>query len=262
MIEHGPAEGFRRYVLLVEYDGTPFVGWQRQDVGLSIQQVLEEAAAHLNRGAVPLVQAAGRTDAGVHAIGQVVHVDLALDLAPERVREAINFHSRPHPIAVVKAARAPAGFSARFSAIGRAYRYRILNRRARPAMEIGRVWHVPIPLDAEAMHRAAQGLLGKHDFSAYRAASCQAKNPWRTLDRLDVTREGDEVVMIAEARSFLHHQVRNLIGTLAQVGLGRQAEAWPRQVLDGRDRAKAGQTAPAEGLVFTRVVYPEAPAWE
>jgi len=261
-IEHGPAEGLHRYVLQVEYDGTPFVGWQRQDVGVSIQQVLEDAAAKLNHGAVPLVQAAGRTDAGVHSIGQVVHIDIAMDLEPQRVREALNFHSRPHPVSVVKAARAPEGFSARFSAIGRAYRYRILNRRARPAMDIGRVWHVAIPLDAEAMNRAAQTLLGRHDFSAYRAASCQAKNPWRTLDRLEVFREGDEVIMIAEARSFLHHQVRNLIGTLAQVGLGRQPETWPRVVLEGLDRGKAGQTAPAEGLVFTRVVYPEKIDWE
>ncbi|NBQ76768.1 MAG: tRNA pseudouridine(38-40) synthase TruA, partial [Acetobacteraceae bacterium] len=226
-----------RYALRLEYDGAPFCGWQRQDGLLSIQSVLEEAAAHLNGGEVPLVTAAGRTDAGVHAEAQVAHLDLATDLPPERVREALNFHTRPHPVAVTGAALVPEDWSARFSAIGRAYRYRILNRGARPALEWGRVWHVKKRLDAAAMHEAAQGLLGRHDFSAYRAASCQAKSPLRTLDRLDVTRLGDEIEIIAEARSFLHHQVRNMVGTLVEVGYGRRPASWPRSVLLGADRA-------------------------
>ena len=250
-----------RYALRLEYDGAPFCGWQRQDGLLSIQSVLEEAAAHLNGGEVPLVTAAGRTDAGVHAEARVAHLDLATDLPPERVREALNFHTRPHPVAITGAAIVAPDWSARFSAIGRAYRYRILNRAARPALEWGRVWHVKKRLDAAAMHEAAQGLLGRHDFSAYRAASCQAKSPLRTLDRLDVTRLGDEIEIIAEARSFLHHQVRNMVGTLVEVGYGRRPASWPRSVLLGADRAKAGQTAPPEGLVLTGVKYPEAVGW-
>jgi len=249
------------YALTLEYDGRPFVGWQRQGVGLSVQQVLEEAAAKLNDGVVPDITGAGRTDAGVHAEGQVAQLSLGRELTPDRLREALNFHTKPHPIAVLRAALAPPGWNARFSARHRGYRYRILNRRARPALEEGRVWHIAPPLDAAAMHRAAQGLLGRHDFSAYRAAACQAKSPIRTLDRLDVSRIGDEVVITAEARSFLHHQIRNLAGTLAEVGLGKQAEAWPRQVLDGLDRREAGMTAPAGALSFTFVRYDPEPEW-
>ncbi len=249
------------YALLLEYDGAPFVGWQRQAEGLSVQQVLEEAAAHLNGGQVPTLVAAGRTDAGVHAEGQVAQVSLSADLPPERVREALNFHTRPHPVAVLGAAVMPEDWSARFSATGRAYRFRILNRRARPALELGRVWHVQRRLDAGAMHEAAQGLLGKHDFSAYRAAACQAKSALRTLDRLDVARLGDDVVITAEARSFLHHQVRNMVGTLAEVGAGKRPVSWPRSVLDGRERTRAGQTAPPDGLVLTGVRYAEAIDW-
>ena len=249
------------YALLVAYDGAPFVGWQRQTNGLSVQQVLEEAAAPLNRGIPPATVASGRTDAGVHAEGQVVQIDLALDLPPERLREALNTRSRPHPVSVLSVAPAPEGWSARFSARGRAYRYRILNRRPRPALEIGRVWHVPQALDAAAMHRAAQMLLGKHDFSAYRAASCQAKDALRTLDQLDVAQIGEEVVVHTAARSFLHHQVRNLVGSLAEVGLGRKPMEWPRQVLETRDRTQAGQTAPPDGLTFLRAEYPEPLDW-
>ncbi|MCQ4158794.1 tRNA pseudouridine(38-40) synthase TruA [Roseomonas sp. GC11] len=251
-----------RYALRVEFDGAPFVGWQRQPSGLSIQQVLEEAAAPLNGGAPATTQAAGRTDSGVHAEGMVVQIDLTADLDPVRLREALNFHSRPHPVAVLGVARPPAEWSARFSCIGRAYRYRILNRRPRPALEAGRVWHVGPALDAAAMHEAAQGLLGKHDFSAFRAASCQAKSALRTLTRLDVSRQGDEVVIHTYARSFLHHQVRNMVGTLAQVGLGRQAVEWPRRLLEMRDRGLAGQTAPAEGLTFVEARYPEPLDWQ
>ncbi|MCR0980580.1 tRNA pseudouridine(38-40) synthase TruA [Roseomonas populi] len=250
-----------RYALLIEYDGTPFVGWQRQKDGLSVQQVLEEAAAPLNGGVEPVIGAAGRTDAGVHAEGQVAQVDLSADLPVERVREALNTRSRPHPVSVLAVARPPEEWSARFSAVHRAYRYRILNRRARPGLDMGRVWHVPQRLDAAAMHEAAQGLLGHHDFSAFRAAACQAKDALRTLDRLDVSREGEEIVVRVEARSFLHHQVRNMVGTLAQVGRGLRPVNWPRQVLDNRDRRRAGQTAPAEGLCFVSVRYEPALDW-
>ncbi|WP_270938475.1 tRNA pseudouridine(38-40) synthase TruA [Falsiroseomonas oryzae] len=250
-----------RYALKLEYDGTPFVGWQRQAEGLSIQQVVEAAAAPLNRGEPPTVTAAGRTDAGVHAEAQVADLLLAADLPPERVKEAINARTAPHPVVVLAAARVAEDWSARFACIGRGYRYRIMNRAARPALEAGRLWHVKRRLDAAAMHEAAQMLLGKHDFSAFRAAACQAKSPLRTLDRLEVSRIGEEVVIVAEARSFLHHQVRNLVGTLVEVGAGKRPVTWPRAVLDGRDRTKAGQTAPAEGLVFRFARYEPEPDW-
>ena len=250
-----------RYALLVEYDGAGFVGWQRQAEGVSVQGVLEAAGAFLNGGVVPEVAAAGRTDSGVHAEGQVAQMDLLADLPGERVREALNARTRPHRVSVLSVARPEGNWSARFSAVHRSYRYRILNRRARPALEAGRVWHVPAQLDAAAMHEAAQGLLGHHDFSAFRAATCQAKHAMRTLDRLDVSREREEVVVRVAARSFLHHQVRNLVGTLAKVGWGQRPVSWPRAVLDGRDRTRAGQTAPAEGLCFTGVRYDPPLEW-
>ncbi|WP_424813657.1 tRNA pseudouridine(38-40) synthase TruA [Roseococcus sp. YIM B11640] len=249
------------YALLVEYDGAAFYGWQRQPSGPSVQQVLEEAASPLNGGEVPLATASGRTDSGVHAEGQVVLMELSAALPPERMRAALDFHTRPHRIAIRGAAMAPEGWSPRFSAVQRHYRYRILARKAKPALEEGRVWHIPLPLDHEAMHAAAQGLLGKHDFSAYRAASCQAEHALRTLDRLDVIRLGEEVHILASARSFLHHQVRNLVGTLYEVGLGRRPVEWPREVLEGRDRQAAGQTAPPQGLCFLRVDFAEAIDW-
>jgi len=223
--------------------------------------VIEEAAAPLNRDLSPNATAAGRTDAGVHAEGLVVDLLLAADLPPERVREAINARTAPHPVVALAAARVPEDWSARFACIGRGYRYRIMNRPARPAIEAGRLWHVKRRLDAAAMHEAAQGLLGRHDFSAFRAAACQAKSPLRTLDRLDVSRIGEEVVLVTEARSFLHHQVRNMVGTLLEVGLGRRPVTWPRQVLEGQDRTRAGQTAPPDGLVFRFARYDPEPDW-
>jgi tRNA pseudouridine38-40 synthase len=197
----------------------------------------------------------------VHAEAMVVDLLLAADLPPERVREAVNARTVPHAVVATAAALVPDEWSARFACIGRAYRYRIMNRPARPGLEAGRLWHIKRRLDADAMHAAAQGLLGRHDFSAFRAASCQAKSPLRTLDRLDVARLGEEVVIAAEARSFLHHQVRNLVGTLAEVGFGRRPVTWPRQVLEGRDRTRAGQTAPPEGLVFRAARYDPEPDW-
>ncbi|OYW07529.1 MAG: tRNA pseudouridine(38-40) synthase TruA, partial [Rhodospirillales bacterium 12-71-4] len=211
-----------RYALLLEYDGTNFCGWQRQGDLPSVQKLLEEAAAPLNQGVLPTATASGRTDAGVHAEGAVADIELALDLPPARVRDAINFRTQPQPVVVLAAARVAPDWSARFDCLGRGYRYRILNRPARPALEATKLWHVKRRLDAAAMHAAAQLLLGRHDFSAYRAAACQAKSPVRTLDRLDVARLGEEVHIIAEARSFLHHQVRNLVGTLVEVGQGRR----------------------------------------
>ena len=243
--------GDARWALLLEYDGAPFVGWQRQATGLSVQEVLETAAAKLNHGEPVASTVAGRTDAGV----QVAQLDLPDAIPAPKVRDALNYHMKPHPIVVLGVAAAPDGWNARFSAIERAYRYRILNRRARPALLSGRVWHLPAELDAAAMHRAAQTLLGRHDFSSFRAAACQANSPLRTLDRLDVRRDGDIIEIIAEARSFLHHQVRNMVGTLKLVGDGR----WPVErvaaALAACDRAAAGPTAPADGLCLTGVRY-------
>ncbi|MBN8872404.1 MAG: tRNA pseudouridine(38-40) synthase TruA [Rhodospirillales bacterium] len=245
------------WALKLEYDGRPFVGWQRQDNGVSVQQVLEEAASRLAGGApVPSV-VAGRTDAGVHAAGQVAQLALPDRYDARKLRDALNFHMKPHPVVVLQAAPAPPGWNARFSADRRRYRYLILNRRARPALQEGRVWHVAAPLDAAAMQAAAHTLLGRHDFTSFRAASCQAKSPLRTLDRLDVRQEGPLIAIEAEARSFLHHQVRNLVGTLRLVGDG----AWPvsrvAEALAARDRSAAGPTAPADGLCLVEVGYPE-----
>lgn len=248
-----------RYALLVEYDGAGFVGWQRQETGLSVQQALEEAAAPLAPLDPVVAVAAGRTDAGVHAEAQVVHLDLAREIDPRRLREALNFHLGTLRVAVLAAARAPEGFHARFSAIGRAYRYDILDRRARPALLAGRVWHVKRRLDEAAMQAAAALLIGRHDFSSFRAASCQAASAVKTLDRLDIVREGDLVRIGAEARSFLHHQVRNIAGTLKLVGEGRWTPADVAAALAARDRSAAGPTAPAEGLTLTAVRYPVDP---
>jgi len=248
-----------RWALLIEYDGTGFVGWQSQPQGLSVQTLLEAAAARLNGGTRVSATAAGRTDAGVHASGQVVHLDLPDGLGALKLRDALNFHLKPHPIVVVQAAEVPPDWSARFSAVGRAYRFSILNRRARPALLAHRVWHVQRRLDIEGMNAAAALLLGRHDFTSFRAASCQAKSPLRTLDRLNVTRHGDRIEIIAEARSFLHHQVRNMVGTLKLVGDG----AWPvervAEALAARHRGAAGPTAPPDGLCLTGVRYERDP---
>jgi tRNA pseudouridine38-40 synthase len=248
-----------RWALLLEYDGTPFVGWQRQIDGLSVQQVLERAASQLNSGEPVASIVAGRTDAGVHAEGQVAHLDLPDGHHPRTIRDALNYHMKPYPIVVLKAAPVSHDWNARFSATGRTYRFRILSRGSRPALLAGRVWHVPHQLDASAMHSAAQLLLGQHDFTSFRAACCQAKSPLRTLNRLDVTRCGDIIEIVAEARSFLHHQVRNFVGTLKLVGEGR----WPIErvatALEAKDRAAAGPTAPPNGLTLIGVGYPVSP---
>ena len=248
-----------RWALLLEYDGTPYVGWQRQTTGLSVQEVLETAAAKLNHDIPVTTTVAGRTDAGVHAEAQVAQLDLPSNIPAPKIRDALNFHMKPHPVVVLRIAAVPEAWNARFSAISRAYRYRILNRRARPALLVGRVWHVHAPLDAAAMHAAAQTLLGRHDFSSFRAAACQANSPLRTLDRLDVRNDADIIEIIAEARSFLHHQVRNMVGTLKLVGEG----SWPMErvaaALAAHNRSAAGPTAPPDGLCLTGVRYPIDP---
>jgi len=243
-----------RYCLKLEYDGTPFAGWQRQAGQLSVQQVVEEAIEKTSGERVS-IQAAGRTDAGVHALGQVVTFDLRRDWDAFRIREALNFHTKPHPVAVVEAAAVPDNFEARFSAIARHYEYRILNRRGRPALEDRRVWHCPMALDAGGMHAAAQLILGKHDFTTFRAAECQAKSPEKTLDRLDVSREGETIVVRAGARSFLHSQVRSMVGSLKLVGEGKWSPRDFRAALDARDRSRCGPLAPPEGLYLVRVDY-------
>jgi tRNA pseudouridine38-40 synthase len=243
-----------RFRLTLEYDGGPFVGWQRQENGPSIQQALEEAVFRI-AGVHAVVQGAGRTDAGVHALGQVAHVDVEREIAPDRLRDAINFHLKPAPIAVLAAEIAAPDFHARFSATGRAYLYRIVNRRAPLSVDRGRAWLVHAPLDAPAMHRAAQALVGRHDFSTFRASECQAQSPVKTLDRLSVHRAGEELQIVAEARSFLHHQVRNMVGTLRLVGEGKWSKEDVAAALEAKDRAKGGPTAPPDGLYLTRVRY-------
>ncbi|MGQ0742088.1 MAG: tRNA pseudouridine(38-40) synthase TruA [Alphaproteobacteria bacterium] len=244
-----------RYRLTLEYDGGPFAGWQRQDNGPSVQAAVEEAIFKLS-GEKVTVSGAGRTDAGVHARGQVAHFDLAKEFPPETVRDALNAHLRPAPIAVVEAETAAPEFHARFSAVARHYEYRMLNRRAPPALDAGHVWHVAHALDADAMHKAAQILVGQHDFTTFRSVMCQAKSPVKTLDRLDVARHGDEVVIYARARSFLHNQVRSMAGTLKLVGEGKWTAKDVKRALEAHNRAACGPVAPPEGLTLIRVDYP------
>lgn len=247
------------WALLLEYDGTPYVGWQRQGLGTSVQSVLEDACARMNGGAPVATVAAGRTDAGVHAAGQVVLASLPGRYDAEQVRGGLNHHLRPHPIVVLRAAPAVPGWSPRFDATLRAYALVILNRRARPALALHRAWHVERRLDADAMGEAAAMLVGRHDFTSFRATSCQAKSPVRTIERLDVTRDGDTITIGVEARSFLHHQVRNIAGTLKLVGEGRWRPAQVADALAARDRRAAGPTAPPEGLTLLAVRYPRDP---
>lgn len=243
-----------RYRLTLEYDGTPFCGWQRQADRMSVQQALEEAISRFS-GETVTTQAAGRTDAGVHALGQVAHFDLATARDPFRVREALNYHLRPHPVAVIACEAVGSDFEARFSATARHYVYRILNRRAPPAIERNQVWHVPVPLDAKTMHAAAQLILGRHDFSTFRSSECQANSPIRTLDLFAVTGDNEVIEIAASARSFLHHQVRSMVGSLKLVGEGKWSPADFRAALDAADRQRCGPMAPASGLYLTGVDY-------
>jgi len=243
-----------RFRLTLEYDGSPFVGWQRQDNGPSVQGALEEAIEKLS-GERVTVTGAGRTDAGVHALGQVAHFDLEKAFEPGKIRDALNHFLRPNRIVVLNAAVADADFHARFSATARHYLFRILNRRSPPALETGKVWHISPKLDAEAMHAAAQMLVGQHDFTTFRAAECQAQSPVKTLDRLDVSRRADEIHIEASARSFLHHQIRSFAGTLKLVGEGKWTARDVVEALAAKDRARCGPVSPPDGLYLVRVDY-------
>ncbi len=243
-----------RWRLVIEYDGGGFVGWQRQDNGRSVQQTLEEAIRGFAQETVT-VHGAGRTDSGVHALGQVAHFDLARETDAATVRDALNFHLKPDPVTILEAAEVDQNFHARFSAVGRHYRYRILNRRAPAAVERGHVWHIPVELEWRAMHEAGQRLTGRHDFTSFRAAECQSDSPVKTLDALTVERQADNVVIEAHARSFLHNQVRIIVGTLRLVGEGKWSSADVEEALAARDRSRAGPTAPPDGLFLTRVDY-------
>ena len=245
----------RRILIIVEYDGGPFYGWQRQIDGPTVQQVLEQAAAALT-GSETLVQGAGRTDSGVHATGQAAHLDVPDKFDAERVMQALNALTGDHPVSVLSAREVPADFHARFSATGRRYLYRILPRRQPPALDQGRVWHHRTALDADAMQQAANFLVGRHDFTSFRATRCQADSPLRTLDELRIEAEGEEVHIHAAARSFLHHQVRNMVGTLALVGSGKWQPDAVATALAACHRSAAGPTAPPEGLYLTAVSYP------
>ena len=248
-----------RYALTIEYDGGPFVGWQRQANGLSVQQRPEDAAAAIN-GAPLVVHGAGRTDAGVHALGQMAHVDMARVWRPDKLRDALNAHLKPAPVAVLAARAVGDAFEARFSAIRRHYRYIIDNRRAPLTLTLGRAWHVKWPLDAGAMHDAAQKLIGRHDFTTFRASECQANSPVRTLERLDVRRIGERIEIEVSARSFLHNQVRSMAGSLEHVGAGKWRADDLAAALAAKDRARCGQVAPPQGLYLVAVDYPPE-AW-
>jgi tRNA pseudouridine38-40 synthase len=243
-----------RWKLLIEYDGGPFLGWQRQDHGPSVQQALEDALERMT-GERAAVTAAGRTDAGVHALAMAAHVDLAKAVTPHRLREGLNALVRPAPVSVLEVIPVRSDWHARFSCVGRRYRYRILNRRAPPALDAGRVWHVAVPLDLDAMRDGAAMLVGRHDFTTFRSAQCQSDSPVKTLDRLDVSRAGEEIHVAAAARSFLHHQVRSMVGCLALVGRGQWQPEDMRVALEAKDRAALGLNAPPHGLYFVEAIY-------
>ncbi|MEX2643817.1 MAG: tRNA pseudouridine(38-40) synthase TruA [Acetobacterales bacterium] len=243
-----------KYKLTIEYDGTPFVGWQRQANGPSVQQALEDAVTAFC-GESATVMGAGRTDAGVHALAQVADLTLSREHPAETVMNAVNFHLKPAPVSVLSVETVADDFQARFSAVERQYLYRILNRRTPPALERNRVWFLPRLLDTAAMHEAAQGLVGRHDFTSFRAAHCQATSPEKTLDAVTVERHEEEIQVGARARSFLHHQVRNIVGTLALVGEGKWSVEDVSAALAARDRSAAGPTAPACGLYLVAVRY-------
>ena len=244
-----------RWRLTIEYDGGPFMGWQRQDHGPSIQQTLEEALERMI-GEQTQVLAAGRTDAGVHALAMSAHVDVMKSLTPHRLREGLNALVRPHPISVLEVEPVADDWHARFSCVGRRYLYRILNRRAPPALHTGRVWNIPVTLDIDAMREGAAHLIGRHDFTTFRSAQCQSDSPVKTLDELDVQKAGEEIHVTAAARSFLHHQVRSMVGCLALVGRGQWSPEDMRKALEARDRSALGFNAPPHGLYFVEALYP------
>jgi tRNA pseudouridine38-40 synthase len=243
-----------RWRLTIEYDGGPFMGWQRQDHGPSVQQALEEALERMT-GERASFAAAGRTDAGVHALAMSAHVDVTKPLTPHRLREGLNALVRPHPISVLTVEEVADDWHARFSCLGRRYRYRILARRAPPALDAGRVWHIAVPLEVAAMQAGAAHLVGRHDFTTFRSAHCQSDSPVKTLDGLDVVQAGEEIQVTAAARSFLHHQVRSMVGCLALVGRGQWAPDDMRKALEAADRAALGLNAPPHGLYFVEAIY-------
>ncbi len=245
-----------RYKITIEYDGGPFVGWQMQEDLPSVQGVLTDALEALS-GERCTVMGAGRTDSGVHALGQVAHFDLIKEFDTDKLRDGLNFHMRPTPVAVLKAEQAAPEFHARFDATQREYLYRIVNRRAPLALERGKAWAVPQTLDAEAMHAAAQLLVGQHDFTTFRAVRCQARSPEKSLDMLSVSRLGHDIEITAKARSFLHHQIRSITGTLHKVGTGSWSARDVKSALEARDRTRCGPVAPPEGLYLVRVRYGE-----
>jgi tRNA pseudouridine38-40 synthase len=244
-----------RFALTIEYDGRPFMGWQHQDHGPSVQQSIEDAL-HAITGEDALVHAAGRTDAGVHALAMRAHTEIDKDIAPFRLMEALNARLRPDPVAINACEIVPDDWHARFSCIARHYEYRIVQRRAPLTFERGLAWRIANPLDVDAMHQAAQRLVGRHDFTTFRSAHCQADSPLRTLDRLDVSREGSHIIVRASARSFLHHQVRSMVGCLSLVGQGKWSANDMAEALEARDRSALGLNAPSDGLYFVRADYP------
>ncbi len=244
-----------RYKLVIEYDGTPFAGWQRQANAPSVQQAIEEALQRFT-GEDLRIQCAGRTDAGVHATGQVAHFDLSRPWRTDTIRDALNAHLKPRPVAILSATEISAEFNARMSAVKRHYRYRVLNRRAPPAIERHALWHVPFALDAGIMEEAAQVLVGRHDFTTFRASECQADSPVRTLDRFEIGRDGELITIEASARSFLHSQVRSMVGTIVQAGNGRWSIADVRAALEARQRSACAPLAPPQGLALIGVDYP------
>jgi tRNA pseudouridine38-40 synthase len=244
-----------RFALTIEFDGGPYMGWQWQDHGPSVQGAIEEAIFKTT-GEKTLVYSAGRTDAGVHALGMRAHVDVQKPLPPFRLMGAINAHLRPHPIAILACEEVDPEWHARYTCIGRSYEYRILNRRAPLTLEKGRVWRIGPEMDADAMHEAAQLLVGLHDFTTFRSTACQSASPLKTLDRLNVRREGDHIIVEAAALSFLHHQVRSMVGCLAAVGLGRWTTQDLKAALAARNRSALAENAPPEGLYFVAARYP------
>lgn len=243
-----------RYKITIEYDGKPYVGWQIQDNGLSVQEVLSTAVKNLT-GEEFVPKGSGRTDAGVHALGQVAHIDLSKEWNLSKIRDGLNYHLRPAPIAVTKAEVVDEEFDARFSAIRRHYRYVIVNRRARLTIDRAYAWQVPRPLDHELMNEAAQSFVGHHDFTTFRSTHCQAKSPLKTIDTVSVLREGEKVIVECSARSFMHNQVRSMVGSLAEVGMGKWPVSGIQSAIDAKDRAACGPVAPAHGLYFLKVEY-------
>ena len=244
-----------RYKLTIEYDGAPYQGWQWQDHGPSVQGVLEAAGAKLNKGEAVVVYGSGRTDSGVHALAQIAHMDLPHEIRPDKLRDAMNFHMAADPVTVLNAQIMPDDWHARFDAIERRYLYRIIDRRMKLSLDRGRVWRIPVKLDAEAMHGAAQVLVGKHDFTTFRDTQCQAKSPIKTVDEITVLRAGTEVHCHFRARSFLHKQVRSFVGSLAEVGMGKWDAEDMQAALGAKARTECGPVAPPDGLYLTQVVY-------